>query len=205
MHKSSVGRPSPRGMQPCLHTSRDRELTTSQDGCLLSWGALFSWRLRPPLCQGLSLCFSYHSCFYCNPFPLQTCLLIDFPYRLPFSSSCASLPVSPAPLPPRCSTAEACGLPHSPLPEPFLRGLTRSGPAATKLTLPWGHCRTCGPTIHTVPMRVRCQERGMFPNRKTAGLCPGMNTERARGSHPQLCTQMTSLLWASVSLSRKWV
>lgn len=124
--------------------------------------SLFSRRLRSSLTKGLSLCFSYHSCFYCNPLPLPICLLIDFlsiSFVILLFLCC--LPVFPSPSPLLAlSTAKPWGRIHSSFPEPLLcvsrgnRGAHWISPCPHEVhnsvePLPYG------PRIHMGPYDVR--------------------------------------------------
>ena len=102
IHGSSLGPFSHRFTQPCLHTSRDGELTTSWDGALLY--CLFSCRSwARPFAEGLSLCFSLVFTAACFPSRLAFLLTLS-PYVVPFCTACFLL--SP--------------VPHTPPPHPHL-------------------------------------------------------------------------------------
>lgn len=158
MHKPSLGLPSHRCMQPCLHTSRDSELTTSQDGFLLFWGALsiLTEAGISSLCQGHFPLFLLSLLLLLQPVSSRLAFLLTFsPYLLPFYSSCASLPVLPSPPLLSLSTAKPWGLSHSPFPELFLcdshedRWAHQSVFTVMKLTILWGYC-------HMVPQSRQC-------------------------------------------------
>lgn len=72
-----------------------------QDDFLLSWGALSAL-----LEVSSPLCLAYHSCLYCNPCPLLTCLLIDF-LSVSFATSPSCVPQSLSPSGPLHSWALA--------------------------------------------------------------------------------------------------
>lgn len=65
-HRPSLGLPSRRSVQSCLHTSGDRGLTTFQGGPPAFLGAPsvpMEAETVPMPTEVLSLCFPYHSCF----------------------------------------------------------------------------------------------------------------------------------------------
>lgn len=152
-------------MQPCLHTSRDSELTTSQDGSLVFWGALSI--LMEAEIFSLPRAFPFVSflitlAFIATHFPSRLAFLLTFSPGIfchfalpvpPFLCSPGLLPSSPP-----AHTAKPWSLSSSPFPEPNLcdsHGQTGS-PAQS---LPAHSSRSCGtmacsPTVHMVPRSV---------------------------------------------------
>lgn len=85
LHRPSLGLPSHRCVQPCLHTSRDRELTTSQDGCLVFWGArsiLVEAEIFPLPRAFPFVSFLITLAFIATHFPSRLALLLTFSPRI---------------------------------------------------------------------------------------------------------------------------
>lgn len=112
-------------------------------------------KLSSSLCWGTSPLFL--SCFYCSLLPLQTCLLTDSPYVLPFCTACfllSSVPHTPQ-IPPAPTLTQLSLDPHSLTSSRALlcasHGDTRVhwiSSALTKLMIQGGHC-------HMVPWPIQ--------------------------------------------------
>lgn len=150
MRESSLGLPSPRFTQPCLHTPGDSELTPYPDGSLRFWGAL-SILVRAELFPLLRAFLFVSLLLLLQPSPLQTCLLVDF---LSLSFAILLFPLLPPGVPSLRPHSEPPRPFHPPCPEPLLcaavgaHGFVESVLALMNLVIQWDHC-------HMVPRSTR--------------------------------------------------